>query len=270
MFIRYPPSSLLNAAVDCIWMSRRREDAPDSEHMLPSGRANLVMALHDAPISWASATSDQAWRSWRHGIVHGPQTSYYLAGPKPKGTVVGVSFRPGMAGFILGVPPIELQDAHIPLDELWGHRATGLHDQLASTNNPLAVLRLLERELIARIRRPLLLHPAVAYALRPSLSGDETRELNAQTGYSARHFIELFRLAVGLTPKRYYRIRRFSSVLAHLAAKDSSLADVAAAAGYADQAHLSREFRELAGVTPSSYRPRSVDSAHHHIAGMKR
>ena len=269
MLVRYHPSSLLTAAVDCIWLSRRRDDSPDFEHMLPSGNTNLIFALHDAPISWASGKSGITWRSWTHSIVHGPQTSYYLAGPKPKGTVVGVSFRPGMAGPILGVPLSELQDAHIPLDELWGYRASGLHDRLASANDPLAMLRLLESELIARIRRPLLLHPAVAYALGSNLSGYNPSQINhirKQTGYSARHFIELFRSAVGLTPKRYYRIRRFSSVLAHLAARDSSLADVAVSAGYADQAHLSREFRELAGITPSSYRPRSADSAHHHVA----
>ena len=237
--------------------------------MLPSGNANLVIALHDAPISWASANDSRAWRSWRHGVVHGPQTSYYLAGPKPAGTVVGVSFRPGMAGAVLGVPLTELQDSHIPLDELWGHQASGLRDRLASTDEPLAALRLLENELIARIRHPLLLHPAVAYALRPDLLSYKPSPINniqKQTGYSARHFIQLFRSAVGLSPKRYYRIRRFSSVLARLTVRDSSLADLAASAGYADQAHLSREFRELAGIATSSYRPRSPDSTHHHVA----
>jgi AraC-like DNA-binding protein len=132
---------------------------------------------------------------------------------------------------------------------------------------------MLERELIARIRRPLLIHPAIAYALQPSRFDGEPGRVEAvrrHSGYSPRHFIELFRSTVGLAPKHYYRVRRFSNALGRLARGNARLADVAASAGYSDQAHLSREFRELAGVTPSAYQPRAADSEHHHVvAGSK-
>jgi transcriptional regulator GlxA family with amidase domain len=137
------------------------------------------------------------------------------------------------------------------------------------------VCRALEAELIARIRRPLLIHPAVAYALRPAGSGaPRVDEVRRRTGYSPRHFIELFHSTVGLTPKHFYRVQRFSSTLPRLAraSSDAKLADVAFATGYADQAHFSREFRDLAGVAPSAYRPSAAHSEHHHVvsaAGKK-
>jgi len=273
MLIRYRPSAPLDAAIDCIWLSRRSESSPECEHMLPSGKAHLVIALHDTPIQWTHAKNAAAWQSWRRGVAHGPQTSYYRAGPKPKGTVVGVSFRPGMAGAILGVPLYELQDSHISIDELWGYGGYELHDRLGTAADVSTVFRLLENELVTRMRRPLLLHPAVAYALGSNVSGCEPLrvcDIQRHTGYSPRHFIELFRSAVGLTPKQYYRIRRFSSALTQLAEQDAKLAAVAVSAGYADQAHFSREFRELAGIAPSSYRPRSANSAHHHVVAMMR
>ncbi len=235
--------------------------------MLPSGRAHLVIALHDVPIQWACARAAGDWRSWKRGVLHGPQTKYFLAAPKPKGTVVGVSFRPGMAGAILGIPLVELRDGHVSLDELWGGRGCGLRDRLWAEPNAPGIFRLLERELISRMAHSWRLHPAVAYALAAGPPHSDRRrisDIQSRTGYSPRHFIDVFRSAVGLGPKQYFRIRRFSSALIGLARGDAKLSEVALATGYADQAHLAREFRELAGTPPSCYRPRSELSAHHH------
>src|SRR5688572_30171497 len=101
MFERYRPSAPLNVAIDCIWFSRRNEGSASREHMLPTGNANLVITLHDSPIDWAHDNGGIQWRSWTRGVVHGPQKRYYLVGPKPKGAVVGVSFKPGMAAALL-------------------------------------------------------------------------------------------------------------------------------------------------------------------------
>lgn len=267
--IRYRPAPPLDAAIDCIWLSHRREPSQHWEHMLPSGKAQLVIPLHDSPIQWAAPDSKVEWHSWTRGVIHGPQARYYLAGAKPPGVVVGASLRVGTAAAILGVALNELRDRHVSIEELWGYRGLDLHERLASIREPMDVCRALEAELIARIRRPLLIHPAVAYALRPEgLSGEWPRvdEVQRRTGYSPRHFIELFHSAVGLTPKHFYRVQRFSSTLARLArSSDAKLADVALAAGYADQAHFSREFRELAGVAPSAYCPPAANSEHHHV-----
>lgn len=273
MLIRYCPGPPLAAAIDCIWLTRRTEHSPDHEHMLPSGKAQLVITLHDSPIHWAAPDNKAEWRAWTRGVVHGPQSRFYLAGPKPPGVVLGASFRPGMAAVILGASLPELRDCHVSIEELWGYRALDLHERLAAIRDPREICRALEAELIARIHRPLLIHPAVAYALRPDRSSLWPRrvdEIQKQSGYSPRRFIELFHSAVGLTPKHYYRVRRFSSALAHMAQGADTLADVALDAGYSDQAHFSREFRELAGVAPSTYRPRSADSEHHHVVAPAR
>jgi AraC-like DNA-binding protein len=266
--IRHRPAAPLNAAVDCIWWSNRSDDSRVSEHMLPTGTAHLIFSLHDAPITWAPPGRHNDLRSWTRGIVHGPQSSYYVTGPKPKGRVIGVSFQAGMAGAILGVPLDELQDRHICIEDLWGSRANELRERLATAPSPQAAIDVLERDLIARLHRPLLLHPAVAQALRPAL-GVRVTEIQQRSGYSPRHFIELFRSNVGLAPKQFYRIQRFSTALASIARGRMPLVDVAIASGYSDQAHLSREFRELAGVSPSAYSPASEGSEHHHVVVAK-
>jgi AraC-like DNA-binding protein len=241
--------------------------------MLPSGSAQLVFALHEMPIL-CLPSADQCPIAWSGGIVHGPQSSFYVAGPKPKGGAVGASFHPGAAGAVLGASMEELADGHVTLDAIWGTRSVDLHHRLMSATEPKDVFRILEQSLSARIHRPLLVHPAVAHALasRPADVSSLARVADVQrtSGYSPRHFIALFRAAVGLNPKHYYRIRRFNSAVRSIAAGDGQgFGYIAAAAGYSDQAHLAREFREFAGVTPTKYRPSGVDRPLHHRAAAE-
>jgi AraC-like DNA-binding protein len=264
---RYRPAPPLDRYIECFWCSHREEPQDDSEHMLPSGGAQLLFALHETPILYRPCSAENS-SAWSGSIVHGPQSTYYVAGPKPRGGIVGVSFLPGAAGALLGASMVELADRHVALEAIWGSRGVDLHQRLKSAADPKAMFRILEQSLSARIHRPLLIHPAVAHALsaRPAVgSPAQVAELQQASGYSPRHFISLFRSAVGLNPKHYYRIRRFNSTVRSMAARGrQGLADIAAAAGYADQAHLTREFREFAGVAPTQYRPSGIDRPLHH------
>jgi AraC-like DNA-binding protein len=266
--IRYLPSAPLDRYVDCFWWSQRDRPEVFGEHMLPSGCVQMIVALHDLPILCVPSSSSGDPLAWSGGIVHGPQWTYYRSGPKPAGTTVGVSFRPGAAGDILGLPVSDLTDRHVSADALWGARARALREQLLAAQSPSAAFGVLEAELSARLRHPLLIHPAVAQALacRPGGWGySRVGEIQRQAGYSPRHFVALFRAAVGLTPKHYYRVKRFTTALQGLAnCNTRGLADLAAAVGYSDQAHLTREFREFSGVTPTQYRPRDPNSILHH------
>ena len=204
------------------------------------------------------------------GVAHGPQWSYFVSGPKPAGAVVGIACRPGAASAVLGMPVTELTDRHISVDVLWGARGRSLRQRLMDIEEPMAVLQALEQELRSRLARPLLIHPAVAQALADPAHGwgfSRISHVQQLAGYSPKHFIALFRDAVGLTPKHYYRIKRFDMALQMMTdGARSSLAELAASLGYADQSHLIREFREFAGITPTQYRPRGCDSLLHHVA----
>jgi AraC-like DNA-binding protein len=266
--IRYRPAAPLDAYIEWLWWSQRDQVENSGEHMLPSGSAQLILALHEAPIICRPNAASSRSIVWSRGVVHGPQWSYYQSCAKPPGVVAGVAFRPGVAGAILGLPIAELTDRHVPIDALWGARGNGLREQLLAAGSPASVFRVLEAELTARLERPLLIHPAIAQALAVHSSGSahsRVADIQRDVGYSPRHFIALFRAAVGLTPKHYYRVKRFNAVLRRIAANaDESLADLAASTGYSDQSHLTREFREFAGITPTQYRPRDPGSILHH------
>jgi AraC-like DNA-binding protein len=93
---------------------------------------------------------------------------------------------------------------------------------------------------------------------------DRVSLIQRSTGFSPRHFIALFRASVGLTPKHYFRIQRFNEAARRLASRvETGLSDLATELRYSDQAHLTREFRELAGVSPGRYRGRPESPLHH-------
>jgi len=100
-------------------------------------------------------------------------------------------------------------------------------------------------------------------------------ELARASGYSHRRFGALFRQQVGLGPKTFARVLRWQTVLARAqtlarAGQPLSWSALALDAGYSDQAHLGREFRALAGVTPEAYRLARPRAVHHLPLGAGR
>ncbi|MFT3916091.1 MAG: helix-turn-helix domain-containing protein [Anaeromyxobacteraceae bacterium] len=96
---------------------------------------------------------------------------------------------------------------------------------------------------------PLLEHALRRWSREPAT----VRELVRDSGYTERTLERRFLAAAGFRPAELRRLARFRAVLRRHAAGDTRWAALAAAAGYADQAHLTREFRSFAGVSPSAW-----------------
>jgi AraC-like DNA-binding protein len=195
------------------------------------------------------ACIDLIWSDW-DGEVHvaGPDTGPFIAGIPPGGRLVGARFRPGLAAAVLGVPADALTDGRIPLRALWGGAAGALTDAMIDTvtagGDPAATLAraVADRRLVAG---PV---DSAAPALVSALSGDgSVRAAAARLGLSERQLRRRSLAAFGYGPKTLQRILRFQRALA-LARDGTAPADAAYATGYADQAHLAHEVRELAGV----------------------
>jgi transcriptional regulator GlxA family with amidase domain len=133
-------------------------------------------------------------------------------------------------------------------------------------------LDVLEAMLAVRLPRVRGVHPAVAMALERLQTDVAVGAVVDESGYSHRRFSSLFAQSVGLTPKRYSRVRRFQRTVAAMAADPSArLVDLAVAGGYADQAHFTRDFVDFAGVTPGEYRSLSpADPMHVPVADDRR
>ncbi|WP_086666530.1 helix-turn-helix domain-containing protein [Lentzea kentuckyensis] len=190
-------------------------------------------------------------------VVMGPRTRgrYHVGQPGP--WCVKARLHTGQTRSLLGRPAHELVDRIVPLRTFWGEPADRMAGELAGLTPGAA------GELFAR----LLVHGPAAGAhgdpRRDELVRAATALLAADPGpggvaaaarrlhISERHLRNLFANGVGLSPKHFARIDRVRTVLAH--ARVRPWADLAAAAGYYDQSHLTGEFRRLMGVPPAAF-----------------
>ncbi|MQS09565.1 helix-turn-helix transcriptional regulator, partial [Streptomyces alkaliphilus] len=185
---------------------------------------------------------------WSEGrlLVAGPDTRAHLAHDPPGRDWLGLRFPPGTAPLVLGVPAVELRDVRVPLTELWSAaEVRELEDRLARAPVPGAVL---EEHAAARLRAappldPLLLEVARA-AARPGL---RVAALAERLGLGERRLHRRCLAAFGYGPRMLHRVLRMRRALALIDAGRAP-AEAAHLVGCADQPHLSREVRTLAGV----------------------
>ncbi|MWA07439.1 helix-turn-helix domain-containing protein [Actinomadura sp. LD22] len=184
---------------------------------------------------------------WSEGglQVAGPDTGPMPAAVRPGSVLVAVRFGPGAAPPVLGVPADAVRDARVPLRELWGGAADGLAEAVAGAGS------LEERRavLVGGVRA----RAAVAGPVDPlvpvvvaGVAGGSVRGVADAVGLGERQLRRRSLAVFGYGPKMLQRVLRFQRALG-LARSGMALADVAFAAGYADQAHFANEVRALAG-----------------------
>jgi AraC-like DNA-binding protein len=230
----WPAPAALRDAVACLW-AQVTDDEDRAGLVLPDGCTDLI------------------WTQGQGASVAGPDT-----GPVPTtmsaGTVIlGARFRPWAGGPALGIPLSELRDQRADLAELRPADAR----RLSATLDPAtAAARVLDvtSALVAGARPD----PAVSQAAR-LLSDPRARAeaVAAEVDLSLRQLRRRCHAAVGYGPKTLQRVLRFRRFVSRIDARSPSpgvldLADLAAQAGYADQAHLTRECGRLAGLTPAA------------------
>jgi AraC-like DNA-binding protein len=260
-YVARPPTPALANIVEYVWAAQGAP-AHSRERVVPTGTLELFVSLVDIE----ERIHDIAGldRGFSGAGVAGAYRRPFTFDTRENASVVGVHFRPGKAGVVLGLPPGELMDRHVDLEDIWGGRARALRERLCDATTTSARFAILEAELLSRLdaRR---VHPAVGYAL-DVLAHPQARVGNIAkaTSLTQRRLIEFFTAAVGITPKRFGRVLRFhrATALARSAALDWTR--VAHQCGYYDQAHLIRDFRELADMTPSELMRASVHPEEHH------
>jgi AraC-like DNA-binding protein len=170
---------------------------------------------------------------------------------------VEVQLTPLGAYQLLGVPVRELAERVVGLDDILGRAGAQMSERLAEAGDWEARFALLD-EMFTRAA-PSGPHPdgelVAAWNRLEHHHGDlAIGELIADTGWSRRRLAERFRAQTGLTPKSAARIMRFTRATDLLTRRGHrSLASIALSCGYYDQAHFNRDFRALAGCTPTEY-----------------
>ena len=177
---------------------------------------------------------------WQDGrvFVAGPDTTAQVGASTGGARMFALRFGAGLGPAVLGVPADEVLDRRVPLADLWP--AADVR-RLAEADDPMAAL---EAAALARRPEPDRAMVAVAAGAR---AGRPVDAIADACGLSARQLQRRCRAAFGYGPKTLTRILRLQRAVA-LARAGAPFAAVSVTAGYADQAHLARDVRALAGV----------------------
>jgi AraC-like DNA-binding protein len=208
-----------------------------------------IVVIVDLEHGWT--VEGERFRSFAGGLYARPVRVRH------EGSAAGVQIdlEPVAAPALLGIPAGELANRTVGLDDLLGRRADEVAERLHGAAGAAERFALLDDEL----RRML---AGARHACRPDVlrawtllerSGGRMRvgELAAQLGCSRRHLVNRFADDIGAPPKLAARMLRFERARRRLGCVP--LARLAAECGYADQAHLAREFSEFAGVPPTAF-----------------
>ncbi len=241
-YFEWQPPAALRPAVSCLWARVTSSDGARDSLVLPDACTDLI------------------WEPGRGAFVAGPDT-----GPapttQPGGTIiVGVRFRPSAGGPALGVPLSDLRDQRVDLADLRPAEARRLTGTLQPDT---ALARTLDTvACLVQDGAPDLAVTSAAALLRNPRARAE--DVAAEVELSMRQLRRRCHAAVGYGPKTLQRILRFRQFVSRIdaiprqpdqagrAPAAADLAVIAAEAGYADQAHLTRECGQLAGLTPAA------------------
>lgn len=236
----------------------RYAGAPPGAHVgLPSGALTLVVPF-DEPLLLSGGALAQPTHF--EGVLAGLATVPTLIHHQGRQHGLQLSLTPAGARAVFGMPAAELAERSVELEDVIGRVARSLRDELEGYATWTDRFAAVERVLLALMGR----HgsrreaaPEVGEAWRLIRRGGgqtSVARVASDVGWSRRHLEHRFRSEFGITPKSAVRLTRFERSVEAARDPRRRLADVAAECGYADQAHLAREWRDLAGLPPSRWR----------------
>jgi AraC-like DNA-binding protein len=216
------------------------------ELSIPTGCAQLFVNLHDDAFTGGAGGAAVLGATSRPSVI---DTADQQA-------IAWVAFKPGGA-----YPFFPAEPGLVDLGDVWGRAGVVVRERLLDVG-PHQILGALESALLEMggLERDRALEFAVSALER----GVPVGEVAESLGFTPKRLIRLFQGRVGLTPKRFARVRRFQRTLRQVPYdRPVDWADLAFSCGYADQSHLIRDFHDFAGLRPTEYRPRSPSEPNH-------
>lgn len=239
---------------------------------LPGRHLTFIISLGD-PVDIAAmpdpAHPPVSTAAFVSGLTEGPATIVHDG--RQHG--VSVDLTPLGARALLGLPAAKLAATVVELDAVMGRDAARLCDRLASASTWSERFDVLDAVLAAAAGRVQLAPPRaeVVHAWHRLVAAGGSipvGSLASELGWSRRHLGERFRTEIGLAPKAVARVVRFERARRLLERPEGpGLAQVAAIAGYYDQAHLNREWRSLAGCSPTTWMAEELPSVRSELDG---
>jgi AraC-like DNA-binding protein len=233
----FRPPAALDGHLQCVWSNTLQRDGGSLVAVVPDGCVDII---------------------WIDGelMVAGPDVVAAVSPLTGGSTVIGVRFRPGAARRWLGLPMSEIVGGQLPLSEFWGARVREIRQKIGDASSTVERMQTMEKAL-SRLASDMEPPPSdvgfIFNALKTESAGPGMTTILDRLGVSPRTLRRRCQEAFGYGPKTLDRILRFQRFLSLAReAEEPRLARLAFEAGYADQAHLTRDVRRLSGFSPAA------------------
>jgi AraC-like DNA-binding protein len=252
------PPAVLRPYVDH-YVGYRMAGFAAGEHMgLPSRYLTFIVSF-DAPLHLRVQPDGSEEPSWCDTMLGGLHTRPAVICHDGNQHGIQLHVTPAGARRLFGLPAGPLSGLVVPLGELWGPIAAELHERLEGTAGWGQRFAILDEVLIRRmtVHPDRTASPELRRAWQRLLSGEGQVAIGAlakEVGWSRRHLNQRFTAEFGIGPKAMARVVRFERAKSMIVQPGRpGLATIAAMCGYADQAHLTREWRGFAGASPTEW-----------------
>lgn len=248
----YQPAVMLRRFIKDYWFISGTAGAPPKTEFLPADTGcGISFNFGDGVLMGDTLVNNGC-------VISGPNTRSM---PLHLGTnidAVGIRFHPGMAYPFFKQPLVDYLAPIEPHSQLTRRLALNhLYDQLAEAQRPSERAQLLDEWLFHQLTHSLSIQSDLTAALNwlEQQSQHPIADLPHHTNLGQRQLERVFKQWVGISPQQYRRIIRINTIRSSLRnqSRDISLSDEAINAGYFDQAHMSREFKRVVGITPGQY-----------------
>jgi AraC-like DNA-binding protein len=260
IFEIYHPTYPLNGFVDYLFYFEGLSPLHALDRFLPDGNTEIIFDLTDDTQYVYDNESLTPIQACRHAWVSGVRTRSITIPSGQGSRLLVVAFRKGKAYPFYPFPIHEIADAVVGAELIFGNRILDLRERLFAARSFNQMFLLVEKFLYQQAGDSICLDASancIAYAVAEILRGPNVvslQRLSDQIGYSQKHFIDLFRKMVGVSPKQYMRIMRFQNVIQKIEnQRHLHWSEIAFESGYYDQAHFINDFKAFSSFTPGEY-----------------
>ncbi|HYC83606.1 MAG TPA: helix-turn-helix domain-containing protein [Chryseosolibacter sp.] len=245
-----PPNSL-QGLVQCYWIVDDERPKPRQQKIIPDGFSEMIFHFGD-PYRINLAGS---WQLQSRALVAGQIRRFFYLENTGRSSIIGIKFRPTALTHLYGLRMSTLTDRVEPLLEMTGEDGRALSAAVGDTFEFEAIVGRLNQHLEDLARKAGPLNSPIDAAVNRILDAKgmvTTAWLTDQVHLGERQLERLFKHYVGVSPKFYARIVRFNAIFDMIQHKMNWL-DIVERAGFYDQPHFIRNFREFTGEDPSMY-----------------
>ncbi len=246
------PSSPLRAYIRKFWsLEYDPSGTSELETILPDGCPEVVFNLSDRFRRFKSHTDHEIQPST---LVAGQMTRSITIAPTGRVELFGVRFQPYGAFAFLRAPLSELTDRIEPLELLLPNVEAELRERLSRAAGFSKRIRIFETAFIDTLDEKREAPSKLACIAEQLASGRRVKSVTNEFGWTERSLERDFRKYVGLTPKMFGRVSRFSVIARSIeSGRASDMLSLTLDLGYYDQAHMINEFRSFAGQSPTAF-----------------